>query len=482
MKRYTFIITVICVIVIQLIFTIKNNAEKEEFELFFDFGSQYTYGWERVDKDTEYNAGRGYGFTDVSLTHNESVNNDGVLSDAVAVDNENVTFNVDIPEGIYRIQVYTGNIEYMTIDFEGYPTILNTMFPGLETEIEIPVTDGQLNMSLEPGTMGENLSISAMTVERIGDIPERKKHVFIIGDSTAATFYPTTMYQPLKESYRGGWGQMLHDYVSDSLYVQNMASPGQSAKSFIEKGILDSTMYYMEKNDYVLISLGINDKMKYSENEFREYLDVILTEIKNKGGIPIIIAEPDKLDNYTIDDEYAYEDNCYSDVLKNFAEENMAAYVDLRSAFSDYLRSLPYSEIVKMYWTEWDGSKDNIHFSRNGAGQVARILTEQLRIKGYNELSSYVTDYGISADKRIKCRKQKECMLFENTTLHDITLRIILNNEDETSTVWRSIDVPAYDVLDPGKSVITAIPETFNGEITAEDEDIYITVDNGEIQ
>lgn len=429
--------------------------------LFFDFGENKEDGWIYTPSKTKYSKDTGYGFSMVSFNDNISSPGNNVLSDAVKINrygSDGVSFNVDLPIGIYELSVYSGDIRYMTIGLEGHPAIINLESPCSEARVEIPVTDGQLNMTFLQGNSGTTMSVSAMSIKKTGEIDSRKKRVFVCGDSTAATFYPLFMYQPLEEGYRGGWGQMLDNFTPYDLYVHNLSSSGQTAKGFIESGQLDSLLYFMRPGDYAVISYGINDFNEYTGDDFTKYMSEITEKIINAHGIPIIAPSVGQLDNISSDGTYKSKDNRFMTEAKNVAEKFDAEFINLHDAAAQYFEAIGYQATKSLYWTQWSGEKDNLHPNRNGAGQLARLFVEECIKCGLADFEGTVTDYGISQDNRLKCNVYKNTLSLINTTPNEMKINVITNNY-RNKTLSKSdvvtLTLPPYDVLNAENPCLT---------------------------
>ncbi|MGM9937454.1 MAG: GDSL-type esterase/lipase family protein [Candidatus Ornithomonoglobus sp.] len=418
--------------------------------LLFDFGDTPEDGWQTVDASSKYNKDTGYGFSMVSFVENAPVRGSGVLSDGVKTKknmNDKVTFNVDLPPGMYEISVYSGDISYMSVALEGHQAILNMTYSATEAQVEIPVTDGQLNVGLCRGASGTDFSVSAMTVKRTGELSDRRKRIFVCGDSAAATFYPLFVYQPLPDDCQGGWGQMLGAYTD--CYVHNFAAGGQTAKGFIESGMLDNMLYFMEPEDYVMISFGINDKTSCTEDEFIGSMSDIIDAVKQNGGIPVVLSDIPTLDDFTDSGSFIGTDECYAAEAEKLAEDEEVKYIDLHTIAAKYFEAIGIEQNQSLHWKQWNGSIDKVHLSRNGAGQIARLIMESCGDLGISRLGGY----GISPDNRIKCSTYKNNVYLENTTPQDMQLTLVTTHYISgklSRTETTPFILPAYDVLDPG--------------------------------
>ncbi|MGN0181675.1 MAG: GDSL-type esterase/lipase family protein [Candidatus Ornithomonoglobus sp.] len=418
--------------------------------LLFDFGATPEEGWQTVDASSKYNKITGYGFSMVSFVENVPVSGSGVLSDGVKTKKnmeDKVTFNADLPPGMYEISVYSGDIIYMSVTLEGHPAILNIDRSMTEAKVEIPVTDGQLNVGLCRGISGTDFSLSAMTIKRTGDLDERRKRIFICGDSTASTFYPLSVYQPLPDDCRGGWGQMLQNYTD--CYVHNFAVAGQTAKDFLESGILDDLLYFMQPEDYVMISFGINDKLICTEEEFESSMKNIIESVRQNGGIPIIISDIPTLDDFFDNGKFSGADECYAAEAEKLAAADGLKYIDLHTIAAKYFEAIGTEQSISLHWNQWNVSTDKIHLNRNGAGQIARLIMESCDDLGISNLSGY----GISTDNRLKCSIYGNNLYLENTTPQDMQLTLVTayyinGNISRTETI--PFTLPAYDVFNPG--------------------------------
>lgn len=423
--------------------------------LLFDFGANAEDGWTTVDGSTKYDKETGYGFSMVSFAEDIPSDGGGVLSDAVRViykHRADTEFKVDLPEGMYEISVYSGPISYMNINMEGYPVIFDMQFSSSETRIEIPVSDGCLNVALDRGSSGMELSVSAMTVRRTGDLSSRARRVFVIGDSTAATMYPFILYPPFEEGYRGGWAQMLGAYLSD-VYVHNIASSGAGAATYADPDKLTARLHFAGPGDYVIIALGINDYNSVTAEEYKENLQKITETVENLGCIPVLCSDAAQLKELK---NGQYRDMCYARRTAEVAAERGLTFIDLHAAHAEYLKALG-DEAETLFWKQWNGSRDMTHPNRNGAGQIARLLAEELmRLDGL----SGVNGYGVSEGPLLKCQVNKNTLSLINTSTHEMSYALIspvyvLKNVQRV--MKSSVTVPAYDVTAPESATLVDI-------------------------
>ena len=107
--------------------------------------------------------------------------------------------------------------------------------------------------------------------------------IYIAGDSTACNYsdghFPQT-----------GWGQVLGNYFTDEVTVENYAKGGRSAKSFMDEGLLDTIFSQIQPGDYLLIQFGHNDQKVYSVDPYRDYLKIYINGARELGAVPILLT------------------------------------------------------------------------------------------------------------------------------------------------------------------------------------------------
>ena len=136
----------------------------------YDFGGLGTEsGYIGVSASDGYTASKGYGFSDTSKVENVTADGKGALSDAVCftTGSSAYTFNVDLPDGVYKITVTTGKVDSTSIYAENYAQLLFMTGNNAVDSFTIPVTDGQLNIYATAGISGTPFSISALEIEQL---------------------------------------------------------------------------------------------------------------------------------------------------------------------------------------------------------------------------------------------------------------------------------------------------------------------------
>lgn len=428
---------------------VADNLETDS-TISFDFGNGGTPGWYQVDASKGYDSLNGFGFSTTEFNSDVKGSGTNCQSTGIKIDNnhlDEVSFDVDLKPGMYEVCIYAGDIESMIARLEGYPAICNLLYKNAYQQVEIPVSDGQLNISFtNPSGANNPFIISGVTIKRTGDLTSRKKRVFVCSDSLAAEYSPDNISGSLSEKDRGGWGQMLRYYIPVSLYVHNLSVPGETAQGFIDHKQLDSLLHFMQPGDYVLLSFGTNDKSQKYGEQFKYTMGNIIDTVKSAGGIPVVISQMISLEGFASDGSYTYRDDCFAAESGQAADEHNVAFIDIHDRSGWYLTSIGYTQAQKLFWNAW-GTRNTVHTNREGAGHIARMIVEGLVDKGFSDFGGTVSGYGISPNIRIKCSTNDNSATVINTT--PLSMSYTVSIKGPNSNYAYPVTLPAYDVRIP---------------------------------
>lgn len=195
--------------------------------------------------------------------------------------------------------------------------------------------------------------------------------VFIVGDSTVATFTPPDP--------RNGWGQVIGRYFTPDVTVKNFALSGRSSKSFFEEGAWTPVAAAIQPGDYVFIQFGHNDEKRDAERStdpygsYQEYLSRYADGTLKAGGIPILVTPVGRggLKNSTGPGSHGR----YPDAMLDLAKKKGVLAVDLTTLSEHYYGTLGYSEMLKLFIASIDG-KDDTHFTPAGAQAIAKLVAQ----------------------------------------------------------------------------------------------------------
>lgn len=355
-------------------------AEAAANEYKFDFGAgAVENGYTGVSATDAYTSAKGYGFNTPANMRNVTASGTGVASDAVQFvtfgTKSTNTFNVDLSNGLYEVKVVLGNTARSSVAAEGVYQIINMTGNGATDQLQIPVTDGQLNLLVTEGKEGTAFTLSALEIRKISNQTVTNRTIYIGGDSTVCNYYP------LNSSVQGGWGQLFPSYVNTSTFqVRNMASSGQFARGFRDDGQMEAILKYIKPGDYFILQLGINDtnaKNNTTEAEFKEIMRDMVHQAKNKGAIVILSTPQGRATDFNSANVHTAENRWYNASTRALAQEEGVALVDLNKLSSTYFTSIGPAATLALYMTG-----DTLHPNRDGAAQLARIVAADLRRQG----------------------------------------------------------------------------------------------------
>ncbi|GAA4293950.1 rhamnogalacturonan acetylesterase [Aestuariibaculum suncheonense] len=213
--------------------------------------------------------------------------------------------------------------------------------------------------------------------------------IYMIGDSTMANkTNPET-------NPEHGWGQVLPNYVTEDITIDNRAVNGRSSRSFIGEGRWDSVLETLKAGDFVFIQFGHNDQKFKSPDRYtnphttyRHNLIKFIEETRVKGATPILfssIVRRNFNEFGTLIDthgEYPLE-------TRLVALEYDVPFVDLQY-FTEYLEESYGVEGSKKLHLHFepgehsyykDGKHDDTHLSNLGANEVAKLAVSELKKK-----------------------------------------------------------------------------------------------------
>lgn len=327
----------------------------------FDLGANAQNGFTSVSADNKYDKNKGYGFSGNNVKNvNAAGRNE--LSDAVQFTG-NDTFNVDLPNGLYKVKVTLGNTQRTSVYMENMLQIVNMTGNNAVDEILIPITDGQLNIRAAAGKTGYAYSISAVEINKVSDEAVLPPTIWLCGDSTVCNYYP------LGTSTQAGWGQVLGNYVDKGWNIRNMAASGQYAKGFVDAGQFDAIEKYGKKGDVYVISIGINDSKYYDGAEYKKVVTDMVKRAKAKGMDVILVKQQGRKGDYTKNP--LLNSRYFAAELDQIAKEQNCQVVDLFNLFQDYCVSIGASKADALYI-------DNVHPNRQGAMVLAELFAKQI--------------------------------------------------------------------------------------------------------
>jgi lysophospholipase L1-like esterase len=376
----------ICKFLCAVIFTTTIACSSNAFnaiaatEYKFDFGGgAVESGYIGVSATTAYSAARGYGFNTPANMKNVTASGSGLTSDAVQFlaygTKSTNTFNVDLPKGLYEVEVTLGNTSRASVAAEGVFQIINMTGNCAKDKFQIPITDGQLNILVTEGKEGTAFTLSALTIKKISDNAVTNRTIYVGGDSTACNYYP------IDTSEQAGWGQMLHKFIdTNEFQIRNIAASGQCARGFRDDGQFETILKYIKPGDYFLLEFGINDtaaKNNTTEAQFKEIMRDMVKQTVAKGATIILVTPQGRSTDFNSSNVHNSEGRYYRNSTLALAREENVPLVDLNVLSSKYFTSIGPNATLALFM-----SGDAVHPNRAGATELARLVVEDINKQG----------------------------------------------------------------------------------------------------
>lgn len=271
--------------------------------------------------------------------------------------------------------------------------------------------------------------LSLLFVQCQEETNTRKPVLYTVGDSTVKNG------QGNGAGGLWGWGDFIGQFLDTTqITVQNKALGGTSSRTYIQKGLWNEVYQKIEKGDYVLIQFGHNDSgpinddfrargtikgvgeekeeihnMLTKEDEvvhtYGWYIQKIIQETKEKGGIPIVMSPIPR--NKWLDGKVGRNNTSYGLWSKQVAESENVTFVDLNQLMALQMEKVGQEHIFDNLFYE----RDHTHTTAKGAVLAASIIVEQL--KGTN---LGIKDY-LLEDPNIVLPKKKRLYLIGDSTV-----------------------------------------------------------------
>lgn len=155
----------------------------------------------------------------------------------------------------------------------------------ITVDMEFPVASSDVTGgALKVFTWDDIGNIVPLTEPYVPNDTVKKPTLYLVGDSTMAEYKETSFP-------RAGIGQMLEDYVS-GIDVVNYGSSGKDTADYLAYSGWTDILQNAKIGDYVLIQLGINDRIH--DIGTQEYLKNLttMTDTLLKKGVNVILNTP----------------------------------------------------------------------------------------------------------------------------------------------------------------------------------------------
>ena len=418
----------------------------------FDFGNGgVANGYTGVSAGTGYNAAQGYGFSAGTSVADVAGSGSGAMSDAVQFKNSSptggYTFCADVPDGLYQVSVWLGKTNRTSVAIENMYQIMNMTGDGAYHTLQVPVTDGQLNICACAGKDGYAFSIAALEIKQISTQTHTNPTIWVCGDSTVCNYYP------LNSSGQAGWAQMLPEFIDTKQWqVMNMATSGQCARGFLDAGQFTVIEKNGQAGDIFVISIGINDtnaKNNTTEDQYQEIISDMAQRAMKKGMRVILVQQQGR--NGDCQRSPLLTGRWYNGAVARAGEALGIEVVNLFQLWQDYCLTKSVNEVNAMYMD------DGLHPNRAGATVLAQFMADAI-----NQGSTSVSQDPVIFPKDSK-------VMFKN-----FESGMYLTVEDGVAADGTNVS-QSGDMMPSDKNTWRLVPAGENGEYY-----IYSMLDGGE--
>ncbi len=201
----------------------------------------------------------------------------------------------------------------------------------------------------------------------------------IAGDSTACNYEQA-------RAPRTGWGQVLGEYFTSTVKVDNAAISGRSSKSFIDEGAWDAVRQRLAPGDYVFIQFGHNDEKPDeprhtdARTTYKDYLLKYIDESNAAGAHPVLLTPVNrrKFEGGSL----VLTHGDYPTAMRELAAASGTPIIDLTEKTKLLFEKLGEAGTLELFMNLEpgqspnypEGSADDTHFTRAGAEEVAKLV------------------------------------------------------------------------------------------------------------
>jgi len=213
-------------------------------------------------------------------------------------------------------------------------------------------------------------------------VKDKKIHLFIAGDSTAAAC-------PAFEAPMAGWGQVLQEFFSDKVEVCNEAMGGRSSNSFIEEGRLLSISEKIQPDDFLFIQFGHNDQKSYGTEPYSTYQACLAEYVAlahKKRAFPLFLTSVNRR-KFGEDGKLLDTLGDYPDAMRQIANKLNVPLIDMHAKTKRLYEAYGPEKSKELFvWLHAgehpnypSGIQDDTHFCKLGALEICRLVIEGIK-------------------------------------------------------------------------------------------------------
>ena len=360
----------------------------------------------QVNSPLAYSEQLSYGFEFES-------NNNALFEQHAFIATQPVYFSVLLPEGNYAVELVFGSEQQAssnTIKVESRRVQINqlALAKGKSTRqqflvnVRRPQIDAQQAIVIKPREQGylnwdnkltlefaAKTAVQTISISKVSDVTT----VFLAGDSTVTD---------QEEAPWASWGQMLPQYLDDTVVIANYAESGESLTSFKQSKRWTKILSLLQQGDYIFIQFAHNDEKLKGAGigpwlSYTDLLNEFVQASRAKGGIPVLVT-PVQRRFFNADGSLKPTHGEFPDAMRAVASKLQVPLIDLtkmtttlyevwgdepsRKAFVQYPANTFPNQTKKL--------ADNTHFNTFGANEIALCVLQG------------ISDVGLALQQAIK--------------------------------------------------------------------------------
>ncbi|RYE18645.1 MAG: rhamnogalacturonan acetylesterase, partial [Sphingobacteriaceae bacterium] len=199
------------------------------------------------------------------------------------------------------------------------------------------------------------------------------------------------------------WGQMIPRFFKPGIVIANHAESGLTLGSFIGSKRLEKVLSLMKSGDYLFIEFGHNDQKEKGPNDgayksYTERLKFFVSEVKKKGGIPVIVTSTSRR-SFGTDGKIENSLGDYPEAARQVAQNEHVNLIDLNAMTTKMWDALGTESSTKAFVhypaNSYPGQDkallDNTHFNPYGAYEIAKCIVQGIK-DNHLDIAKYLVE------------------------------------------------------------------------------------------
>lgn len=307
-------------------------------------------------------------------------------------------YDIAIPAGTYNFVVTNTSGNRCDVYVNDQMLVNNILQGGSAVNSlavkDIVLTEGNAKITTADYSGGQNANSVNLQVQIVKSpsIVDRTKKVYVLGDSLVCMYYNGGN---ASHDYQTGWGQVLPDYLTDSVDVVNLANSGATANALYGTAF-SQVRKSAQAGDILILESGYNDRTYDTEAVMKNAVTAMVNEAKAKEMEVVLVSPNASSHDYK-------ESVAWTSYMAQVAVSTDADYVDLSKLSYDFLYET-YGTNTDAVFANYNVS-DGLHSKYNAANKWASLVAQSLYVQGYQDLinGNYLYTFTDTLGNTISC-------------------------------------------------------------------------------